>query len=539
VEHDVGANHEAGSGPLERLTMQPAVDRAATRWIAFASCVLIGLANEVSGGALSLSFRDATIELSASAPAMQLVLTLSKLLFGAFMLLGGVLGDTYGRRRVLVLGGAGVVVASALAALSATAGQLAVARALDGLANAAIGPLSLALVLTLFPEREQTRAVGLYLGLSALGIALGPLLAGLVIERFGWRAGFAAPAAVALVGGLGVRLFAGEVRAPQRRRVDGLGALGVSVALLALVFAVVAATNAGWGDARVLQSLAVGAGALLAFIWWERRVADPLLDLSLFRSRPLNAALLNGLLLALVVGGAILPLLYYFQNVRDQRPVAALLHILPLVVAAAVFSSPCGTLLERRGPRPVVLGGLVLVVAGCAVLALLRTDTPYAAIALALALIGAGDIAVVTAVTAVVLRSLPAERAGSAAALNNAAVQVGGALGAAVLTSVFLAAARADYFARLSPSGLSVEKIREITRAWREAVRQSVGSGARILPEGMEGQFEEAFRAAFTVGVARVFAVAALIAGACALLAWLGLRPQHASSGRPESGHAA
>src|SRR5262245_7258170 len=122
------------------------------RWLAFGSCVIAGLSNEVSGGALSLSLRPAGTELQASTAAMQLVMTLSKLMFGAFMLLGGLLGDTYGRRRVLVLGCGGIVGASAMAALSASAGQLAGARVLDGVANAAVGPLTLALVMSLFPE---------------------------------------------------------------------------------------------------------------------------------------------------------------------------------------------------------------------------------------------------------------------------------------------------------------------------------------------------------------------------------------------------
>ena len=195
---------------------------SAFRWIAFGSCVLAGLSNEVSGGALSLSMRSAGAELHASTAAMQLVMTLSKLMFGAFMLLGGLLGDTYGRRRVLVYGCFGIVAASAAAAFSASAGQLATARALDGLANAAVGPLALALVMSLFPEDETPRAVGLFLGLSALGIALGPLAAGVVIQGFGWRAGFTAPALVAGLGGLGVWLFAPEVQgghapAPRRR----------------------------------------------------------------------------------------------------------------------------------------------------------------------------------------------------------------------------------------------------------------------------------------------------------------------------------
>jgi EmrB/QacA subfamily drug resistance transporter len=496
----------------------------AFRWWAFGSCVLAGLSNEVSGGALSLSLQSAGSELQASTEAMQLVMTLSKLMFGAFMLLGGLLGDTYGRRRVLILGCAGVVVASALAALSASAGQLAAARALDGLANAAVGPLTLALVLGLFPAEQSARAVGLFLGLSALGIALGPLAAGVVIQTFGWRAGFAAPALVGALGGLGVRLFAPEMRGAERRRLDGVGALGVAVALLALVFAVIGASSEGWGHPRVQQALAVGAGALVAFVWWERRVKDPLLDLSLFRSRPLNAAIVSGVLIALVMGGAILPLLYFFQNVQGLTPVAALVRLVPMVAVAAVASPFAGGLLARRGPRPVILGGLVLMVAGCAGLAFLRPTTPYPAVLVALALIGVGNIAVITTVTEIVLGSVPPERSGAAAALNNAAMQVGGALGAATLTSVFLDAARADYAARLTPTGLSVEKIREVTRAWRQAVRESASTGARILPEGMERQFEEAFREAFTVGVARVFAVAAVVALACAILAWLGLR---------------
>jgi EmrB/QacA subfamily drug resistance transporter len=497
-----------------------------TRWLAFGACVVAGLTNEVSGGALSLSLRPAGAELHASTEAMQLVMTLSKLLFGAFMLLGGLLGDTYGRRRVLVYGCAGIVAASLLAAVSASANQLAVARGLDGIANAAVGPLTLALVMNLFPANEAPKAIALFLGLSALGIALGPLAAGAVIQAFGWRAGFAAPALIAALGGLGVRAFAPETSGAEKRRLDGLGSLGVAVALLALVFGVVGASSYGWTDPRVLQSLAVGAGAFVGFVWWERRVRDPLLDLSLFKSRELNAALLNGTLIALVMGGAILPLLYYFQNVKGLAPVPALLRIVPLVVAAAVASPAVGGLVASRGPRPVILGGLVAMAAGSAILAFLSTDTRYAVVLTALILIGVANIAVVTPVTEIVLAAVPAERAGSAAALNNAAMQVGGALGAATLTSVFLDAARADYAARLASTGLSYEKLREITRAWRAAVSQSASTGARILPEGMEAQFEEAFRQAFTVGVARVFAVAVFVALGCAALAWFGVQPK-------------
>ncbi|HUL78083.1 MAG TPA: MFS transporter, partial [Vicinamibacteria bacterium] len=191
-----------------------------------------------------------------------------------------------------------------------------------------------------------------------------------------------------------------------------------------------------------------------------------------------------------------------------------------------------GSLVARRGPRPAILGGLALMVAGCAILSFLRPETPYGLVLAALVLLGFGNIAVVTPVTEIVLGAVPPERAGSAAALNNAAMQVGGALGAATLTSVFLDAARSDYAARLASTGLSFDRIREITRAWRQAVGESASTGAKVLPEGMERLFEESFRQAFTVGVARVFAAAAVVALVCMMLAWFGVRPLAAGPGQ-------
>jgi EmrB/QacA subfamily drug resistance transporter len=485
---------------------------------------------------LSLSLQDAGAELRASSVGLQIVMTLSKLLFGAFMLLGGMLGDARGRRRVLVIGAGIIVASSVLASISASISHLAVARGLDGLGNAAVGPLALALVMSLFPEDQRPRAIGMFLGLSGVGVAIGPLVAAAVIQAYGWRAGFAAPALVAALGGLGVWMFAPEVRGAERRRVDGIGGIVVAVALLALVFGVIGASNQGWGHPQVLQSLAVGAGALLAFVWWEGRVANPLLDLSLFRSRPLSAALVCGTIVALAMGGAILPLLYFFQRVQGLAPIPAVIRILPLVVVAAACSSTVGALTARHGPRPVLIGGLSLMGAGCAGLAFLHADTPYPGVLIALALIGAGNIAVLTPVTDVVLESVPPERTGTASALNSAAIQVGGALGAAILTSVFLDAARTAYFARLAPTGLASEAIREITRAWRKAVAESTSTGARmLLPRGLEGQFEEAYRQAFAVGVARVFLVAALLALACAALAWAAV-PARTARARGEPG---
>jgi MFS family permease len=179
-------------------------------------------------------------DLAASSAVMQIAVTLGKLMLGAFMLAGGVAGDVYGRRRVLVLGALGMVGASLLAAVAQTGGMLLAARALDGLASAAIAPMALALIAGAFSQAEQARVIGLFLGLSGLGAALGPLGAGLVVQVQGWRAGFLVPAAVAALGGLGVFVFASGVDAKtEGRRLDGIGALTCAAGLLGLVFGII------------------------------------------------------------------------------------------------------------------------------------------------------------------------------------------------------------------------------------------------------------------------------------------------------------
>ena len=164
------------------------------RWWLFTACVLVSLTNELSTAVTNLSLGPMRRDLGASSAVMQMAVTLGKLMLGAFMLAGGVAGDVYGRRRVLVLGALGMVGASLLAAVAQTGGMLLVARALDGLASAAIAPMALALIAGAFSQAEQARVIGLFLGLSGLGAALGPLGAGLVVQVQGWRAGFLLPA---------------------------------------------------------------------------------------------------------------------------------------------------------------------------------------------------------------------------------------------------------------------------------------------------------------------------------------------------------
>jgi MFS family permease len=486
--------------------------------------VVVSLTNEMSNGVTNLSLGSMRHDLGASSVVMQMVVTVGKLMLGAFMLAGGVAGDVYGRRQVLLLGVLGMVGASLLAAVAWTGEVLLMARAIDGLASAAIGPMALALITSAFSQAEQARIIGLFLGLSGLGAAIGPLGAALVVQAHGWRAGFLLPGAAAAVGGLGVFLFASSSSdKAQGRRLDGIGALTCAAALLGIVSGIIQVNHVGLLHPRVLESLGVGVGALLAFLWWERRARDPLLDVTLLRNRTVTVAVTAGLLAALVMGGALLPLLYFLQTVQGMSPIGAILRLAPLMGAAAAFAPVSGELTARMGARKVIAMGLALMATGSSLLISLAPETSYWLVLLALVLLGAGDIAVITPVADVILSAVPRERTGGAAAVNGAAMQIGGALGTAVLTSLLIAIGRAAYYQRLEPSGLSRQEIAAATEALRQSVLKSAESAGQTLPQPVLSQLADAYRHAFSVGAAGVFACSALVCVLCALLVWFGL----------------
>jgi MFS family permease len=514
------------SMPPDNRSGVPAVAGALVRSLVLLCCVLLGLISEASGGAMSLALRPAARELHASQTAIQLAALISKMFLGAFMLAGGVIGDIYGRRRILLWGSVAVIVASLGAALAKSTGMLVAARALDGIANAAVGPLSLVLALSVFRPEDQARVVSRYLGLSVLGVAFGPVAAGWLIQIFGWRASFALPAALAVVGGVGVLALApAEQPVTPRPRLDGLGTFMSVVGLLGIIYALVLANTFSWMYPKTVQSLIIGSVSLVAFIWWERRSRNPLLDLHIFENRTANLAVISGTTFGLILSGMMLPLLYFLQSVYGLSPAAATLRMTPLVLSAAIFSPFIGIMMKRFGPRKVIALGGLLMGTGSLVTTVASVDSGYPVLFCSLSLLGAGYLSVVTAVADVILSAVPRERAGSAAAVNGAAIQIGGAFGIVIFVSIFLSAARPEYFGRLASLGRPVDEIRMMTRTWRDAVQDSFASGDRVLPEPVRDEFKVAWRYGFVAGVNRIFAASAVLSFIGSALIWFGIKP--------------
>lgn len=496
-------------------------------WLLLAACIAVALLNEVSGAVLTLAIPDAARDVGASPHGAQLILLAGKLSLGALMLAGGGVGDRFGRRPTMLAGIALVGVAALLSAFARSAGMLGAARTLDGAGNALVGPLALALAIAVFPETMRARIIGLFLGISGLGVALGPLMAGVLVQVGGWRLGFAAPLALALAGGSAIAaLSRPDYSEPRRPPWDPLGMLSCIFGLVALVLGFVQAGSQGWGSATALTLLAIGIAALGLFVWWELRAPVPLLDPALLRSREVVVALSAAVLAAMVLNGTVLPLLYFFQRVHGHGPVAAVIRLFPLILAAMMVAPAAGGLAERHGRRLVMAAGLVAVALGGGLMGTLTPATPYALIAGALVLVGGGVMAVITPAADLVMATTGPARSGSAAALNGAVMQVGGAIGIGVITNIFLSSAVASFAARMAARGYARADILEPARRLREVIRETTLQRVPLLPEippQMQHDMLEVYGQAFAAGVARSFLIAALLAVLALVIVLVGM----------------
>ncbi len=498
-------------------------------WLMLAACIGVGLLNEVSGSVLTLAIPDAARDVGASKDAAQFILLAGKLSLGALMLAGGGLGDRFGRKRIMLNGIALIAVAALLSAAARSAGMLGSARLLDGVGNALVGPLAFALAIASFPDTMRGRVIGLFLGISGLGVAIGPLIAGTLVQMGGWRLGFAAPLALALVSGLAIMVLTKpELSEPRRPPWDPVGMLSCILGLIALVLGFVLAGRDGWTAPATLGWLAGGVVGLALFGWWETsRAAVPLLDPDLLRSREVLVALAAAGLAAIILNGTILPLLYFLQRIHGYGPVGSVLRLLPLILAAMTVAPAAGGLAERHGRRLVMLAGLAAVAAGSGILSMLTPNTPYGVIAAAMALVGAGVMAVITPAADLVMATSGAERSGSAAALNGTVMQVGGAIGIGVLTSVFTAEAVQGFAARMTAKGYAPQDIIEPARRLRDVIRETTIRRVPELPDippQLRQDILDAYSQAFAAGVARAFLVAGVLSLAAIVIVLIGMR---------------
>ena len=485
------------------------------------SLLMIGLDNTILNVALPTLQRT----LSASASALQWTVDAYLLLFAGLLLAAGNLGDRIGRRRTLHAGllvfGAG----SLLAALSATTGELIAARALMGLGGALIMPSTLSIITNLFTGPQRARAIALWTAVAGLGIALGPVTGGWLLQHYWWGSIFLVNvpiAALTLTAGL---FLVPESRDPAAGRPDPLGAALATGALLALVYGVIQAPTRGWSGQTPVAAFALAAVLLCAFVAWQLHTSHPLLHLRLFRDRRFSAASATIALAFFALFGALFFLTQYLQLVLGYSALQAGLRTVPVaagLIAGSALSTPANT---RLGTKLTVATGMLLAAAGLSLLTGATPTSGYPRVLAALLLAGAGIGLAMAPATDSVMGTLPVAKAGVGSAMNDTARLVGGAFGVAVLGTTLTQVYRAHIAAATAALPAAV---RGPARDSLPAALQAAAHLDRLHAAALQ----TAAHLAYTDAMSRAALLATAIALMAALTALLFLPARPARIGR-------
>src|SRR4051794_19803719 len=376
-------------------------------------------------------------DLGASLQGLEWTVNAYTLSFAVLLLPAAALGDRFGRRRMFVAGLALFTGASALAALAPSAAALVAARAVQGAGGAIIAPLSLTLLADAVPAGRRGLALGAWSGVSGLGVALGPVVGGAVVDGFSWAWIFWLNVPIGLALLVPAARMLRESRGPSAR-LDLPGVALAGVGLLGLTYGAVQAGDHGWTSAIVLGSLSAGVALLAAFVLWEHRAPAPMLPLRLFRSRAFAATNVVSLAMFFGVFGSIFFFAQFFQIAQGYSPLESGLRTLPWTGMPMVVAPLAGLLSDRIGSRPLMAAGLALQSGAIALLATVSSPTvPYSHLVLPFVMAGTGMALVFAPAANAVLNAVRPEEAGQASGATNAIREVGGVLGIAVLASVF------------------------------------------------------------------------------------------------------
>ena len=416
------------------------LDEANRKWVTLAAVTfglfMIMLDNTVVNVALPSIQRDLGVGLSQ----LEWIVTGYALTFAALMLTGGKLADLLGRRLIFVVGLGVFSVASLACGLADSGEMLIAARIVQGAGAALMNPATLSIIAATFPPNERGMAIGIWAGTSALALAIGPLVGGLITEHISWHWIFFVNVPVGILG-VAVSLFVIRESRDESEvlRLDLPGLVTSALGLFALTYALIQANGYGWTSGRIVGAFAVAAVSLAAFVVIEMRGRVPMLDLSLFRSGTFAGANLVVLLVALAMFGVFFFVSIYMQNVLGYSAVRAGATFLPMTILIVVLAPIAGRLSDRIGSRWLMTAGMTLVAVQLLIFSRLDVDSTFWSLLPGLIVGGFGMSMTMTPSAAAAVRSVPVDKSGVGSAVLNAFRQVGGAMGIALMGAIMAA----------------------------------------------------------------------------------------------------
>jgi len=487
-------------------------------WALAAMCFalfMIMLDNTVVNVALPSIQRD----LGASIAGLEWTINGYTLSFAVFLATGGRLGDIFGRRLVFLAGVVLFALSSATAGFAPSEAALVASRIVQGVGAALMMPATLSIITNAFPAHERGKAIGTWAGVSALALAIGPLLGGFLTEHVSWRAIFYINLPVA-AGAVVAALFAVRESRDETvgREVDWAGTAILTAGLAALVLALVEGNDWGWGSPAIVGLLVAAAALLPVFLWVEARVRAPIVQFEFLRSRDFVGSLLVAFVISFSMLGMFFFMALYIQNILGYSPLEAGVRFLPTTLMIVVIAPLAGRLTDRVGARPLIAAGLLVIAVSLWMQSTIDSSSGYGDLLVPFVLMGVGIALTMSPMSTAAMNAVAETKAGLASGLLSMSRMIGGTFGIAVLGAVFQATSRADLSSALAGSG--------IDGATESEIAEQLGSGG--LPATLQGLpadqavlAADAARAAFIDSLAGSIRISAIVAAAGAVLGWV------------------
>jgi EmrB/QacA subfamily drug resistance transporter len=464
--------------------------------------------------AVNVALPSIQADFDASLSALEWTVNAYTLTFAVLLVTGGRLGDIFGRRRMFLFGVVVFALASATIGFAPSDGWLVASRAVQGIGAAFMMPGTLSIISNAFPPEERGKAIGTWAGVSAIALAVGPVVGGWLTEDVSWRAIFFINLPVA-VGAIAVTLFAAHESRDETvdRRVDIPGIATMTISLTALVFALVEGNAWGWGSPEIIALLVTSAVALVAFVLIERRAPSPIVDFEALRSKQFLGANVVAFMISFGMLAMFFFLALYMQNILGYSPLEAGIRFLPSTLVIIAAGPIAGRLADRVGPRPLMVVGLLIVAVSLAWQSRVEVDTSYGFLVGAFVLMGLGMGLVMSPMSMAAMNAVDRSKAGVASGTLSMFRMVGGTFGVAALGALVAAVGRHDL----------EQSLPQVPAGARDALVDGLGSGAGVA--GAPPQVVAATQEAFVDALGTGLTISAIAIAVAAVAAWFLIAP--------------